>query len=560
MRFENLTHFLRVPAVRADTLRRVAARVSSTLILTLIAANASAATFVVNSTTDAPDQTPGNGVCDTGALNSQANVECTLRAAIEEANALAGADTVNFNIPTSETGFNASPLSYTTQPASPYPAIAQTTTINGATQPDFPGTPIVVVDGAGAGAATDGFTFAAGSDNSTIRSLVVVNYSLNGIRVFSTGKHVRRQTTSVSARMVVRLQQTTRRQRHRLAACGSRPTTTRSAVPAQSIGTSSPATDFPAWCSGTAMATRYSATTSVWMRRVRRIAANTQEGIELEDSNGNTIGGSVPGAGNILSGNGSDGIEIDGSSNNIIQGNYIGTDVTGALVITNDRDGLDINDHNTIGATGNLIGGTAPGAGNIIRGGNLYGVSIRDALTTNNAVLGNSIYSNNDSDLDLNDDAPTPNDPGDTDTGSNDLQNYPEFVSLTETGGTITATVSLDTLAGDYRIEFFSNPAGAHPSGFGGGQVFESAFVVSHTGSGAEQFVHTWSGSAGDVVTATANPTIAGTGLRLDIGVLPGHDRHCRPPRLPHAGRSMRPPASPRTTFSARTTAPTSTA
>lgn len=47
-----------------------------------------AATFTVNSTTDAVDASPGNGVCAT------AGAVCTLRAAIQEANALAGDDTI----------------------------------------------------------------------------------------------------------------------------------------------------------------------------------------------------------------------------------------------------------------------------------------------------------------------------------------------------------------------------------------------------------------------------------------------------------------------------------
>jgi CSLREA domain-containing protein len=49
---------------------------------------AQAASFTVNSTVDAVDATPGDGVCDDGAGN------CTLGAAIMEANALVGADTI----------------------------------------------------------------------------------------------------------------------------------------------------------------------------------------------------------------------------------------------------------------------------------------------------------------------------------------------------------------------------------------------------------------------------------------------------------------------------------
>jgi uncharacterized repeat protein (TIGR01451 family)/CSLREA domain-containing protein len=48
------------------------------------------ATFTVNSTADATDFLPGNGVCET----AQGNGICTLRAAVQETNALWGADTI----------------------------------------------------------------------------------------------------------------------------------------------------------------------------------------------------------------------------------------------------------------------------------------------------------------------------------------------------------------------------------------------------------------------------------------------------------------------------------
>ena len=58
------------------------------MVSVLIALDAGAATFVVNSTADQSDAVPGNGFCSvmTGI--------CTLRAAIQEANALAGPDTI----------------------------------------------------------------------------------------------------------------------------------------------------------------------------------------------------------------------------------------------------------------------------------------------------------------------------------------------------------------------------------------------------------------------------------------------------------------------------------
>src|SRR3990172_2701311 len=54
---------------------------------------ASTATLTVNSTGDGSDVAPGNGICETATPG-----ECTLRAAIEEANALGGTDVISFSI------------------------------------------------------------------------------------------------------------------------------------------------------------------------------------------------------------------------------------------------------------------------------------------------------------------------------------------------------------------------------------------------------------------------------------------------------------------------------
>jgi CSLREA domain-containing protein len=57
--------------------------------------------IVVNSTGDLPDANPNDGLCDDG------NGRCTLRAAIENANAAAGDDVISFNIPTGDPGCTA---------------------------------------------------------------------------------------------------------------------------------------------------------------------------------------------------------------------------------------------------------------------------------------------------------------------------------------------------------------------------------------------------------------------------------------------------------------------
>src|SRR5262249_25062830 len=112
-------------------------------------------------------------------------------------------------------------------------------------------------------------------------------------------------------------------------------------------------------------------------------------------ASGDTIGGTTPGAGNLISGNQDTGIclnliEIFGNSfplgtptNNIVQGNLIGTDLTGTKPIPNGV-GMFVNSFNT------LIGGT-PGAGNTIAFNNGQGVVVAG---TGNTIRGNSIFGN----------------------------------------------------------------------------------------------------------------------------------------------------------------------
>ena len=60
------------------------------LLATSVATLGTAATFIVNTPADFPDAVPGDGVCETVSGNGA----CTLRAALMEANALPGSDTV----------------------------------------------------------------------------------------------------------------------------------------------------------------------------------------------------------------------------------------------------------------------------------------------------------------------------------------------------------------------------------------------------------------------------------------------------------------------------------
>lgn len=69
-------------------------KILPTLLLVFIfTISLNAATFVVNSTNDGVDANIGDNVCQTATFG-----ECTLRAAIGEANFAAGIDAINFNI------------------------------------------------------------------------------------------------------------------------------------------------------------------------------------------------------------------------------------------------------------------------------------------------------------------------------------------------------------------------------------------------------------------------------------------------------------------------------
>ncbi|HVR31072.1 MAG TPA: carboxypeptidase regulatory-like domain-containing protein, partial [Acidimicrobiia bacterium] len=112
-------------------------------------------------------------------------------------------------------------------------------------------------------------------------------------------------------------------------------------------------------------------------------------GVRLADgASSNVIGGDI-GPGNLISGNGTGdfgfGIWVVGAStaNNVISGNRIGTDVTAELARPNSDAGVAIE-----GATGTVVGGSDPGARNVIAGGRQSAVAIW-AGASGSSVLGN---------------------------------------------------------------------------------------------------------------------------------------------------------------------------
>ncbi len=105
---------------------------------------------------------------------------------------------------------------------------------------------------------------------------------------------------------------------------------------------------------------------------------------------GNTIGGSAAGEGNVVGGVGFYTSLDVGGSGHVIQGNFIGTDMTGTLDLGNHRVGI------SVGGNDITIGGTALGEGNTIAfNGGVYGGGGGIGINGQQVrIRGNRIYEN----------------------------------------------------------------------------------------------------------------------------------------------------------------------
>jgi hypothetical protein len=186
---------------------------------------------------------------------------------------------------------------------------------------------------------------------------------------------------------------------------------------------------------------------------------------------------------NVISGNRNDGVLINaiGTSNNTIAGNYIGVNATGLVPVGNSWSGVAI-----INASNNLIGGRNLGAGNVLSNNGFDGVAILSG--TGNGVLGNSISSNGRLGIELKPDGVTLNDVDDSDSGPNNLQNFPV---LSGASGFSTSTQILGTLnssaSSQFQVDFFASDV-SDGTGFGEGRQYLGTTTVTTNGSGTAGF------------------------------------------------------------------------
>ncbi|RME61034.1 MAG: hypothetical protein D6790_08420, partial [Caldilineae bacterium] len=271
-------------------------------------------------TGDASDQFPGDRACDTGNTITRAlgttEPECTLRAAIEEINALKEAFAIHFDIPSLfDFGCDAQTGVCTIAPQAALPELETPMTIDGYTQPgarantvavtesEKPGLDTelqIVLDGTNAG-STSGLVVKA--DGVMIRGLAIGHFKLHGIHILGD---------ILDPASGVRIE-------------------------------------------GNFIGTDVTGATA---------AANQLDGVRIEGGVANVIGGAGPAARNLISGNGllesGGGIRITSlSQSNQVVGNLIGTDKDGTSALPNAAYGVHIDGKNTGGneIRDNLISG-----------------------------------------------------------------------------------------------------------------------------------------------------------------------------------------------------------
>jgi hypothetical protein len=379
---------------------RILAALALAAVIFAISANSahSATTFVVNDKFDSSDEDLTDNACDVAVLI--AGDQCTLRAAIEQANATSGADTINFNIPDDPSipGDEVRTIS----PVSSLPEITGVVAIDGYTQGNATSTTTddakpntlavgnnavlkVELDGSSAGNA-NGLIISAGS--SMVRGLVINRFA--GGSISGTGIVLKANGTNVIAGNFLGTDATgTADQGNEdglVIEQNSSNNTIGGPLPEERnvISGNGYGSQFSNSSSGNQVQGNYIGT----KKNGTEALPNSFDGIAVGGDN-NIIGGADAGERNVISGNSEDGVEIS-SSGNQVRGNYIGTKANGTGSLGNGRHGVLV-DGSAVFPSNNTIGGTTAGERNVISANGQEGVSIVGVGASSNFVQGNYI-------------------------------------------------------------------------------------------------------------------------------------------------------------------------
>ena len=409
----------------------------------------SGTTFTVDSTGDGADSNSSDGECDDG------NGNCTLRAAIQEANRVNGSF-IKFNISGGGTR--------TIQPASSLPTITRMVFIDGFSQSGASSSNYrIELDGTNAGTNTNGLTISG--TESWMRGLVINRFGGNGIVLQgSGGKQVieeNRIGTNASgssdsgngkAGVLVSGADGVKLSDNLI-----------SGNDGHGVELSGGADD--AIIDGNIIGANVSGTSDL---------GNTGSGIHISNGDGAAI------AENVIVGNDSHGVSLTGSStyDNVVAENYIGVNKSGTS-IANSGSGVHIgngSDNNTV-------------EHNTIAHNTADGVTVVSSSATGNTVWENSMYSNGGLGIDLNDDGVTANDTNDPDSGPNNLQNFAVLTSagLSSDAGSIGFNLYV-TQGNRYTVDFYASDS-CDGSGNGEGKEWLGFARVVPTTFGDRNFV-----------------------------------------------------------------------
>ncbi len=478
----------------------------------------------------------------------------SLRQAITTANSVGGTNVIDFNI--AGTGGHSIAV------LSALPKIASGLTIDGTSQPGYANRPVIELNGGQAGASASGLDSTASGDVN-VSGLVINGFGANGIFFEGSGGgtvagcYIGTNAGGTAAQgnlgrgvMVgggsgaVRIGTTPGGARDLISGNGL------SGVEDQSVFAG-------AMITGAFIGTDVGGTAAI---------PNGQDGVRISN-NSTTIDMST------ISGNRGNGVLIVGSSQgSTITNSRIGTDVTGAVALANQNDGVnqtgsfatplilkgDIISSNALTGvvivdsgspttsaaqiTGTYIG-TNPAGANLGNGGSGINVNANLVFIANNVIgnngfvalskkgagvtvgtptsnfhgtniQSNSIYGNAGLGIDLGGSGTVLlNQTSSSSTGPDFKNNFPVLTSVVSTSGGTTITGTLTNFNGaSSRIDFFSN-ASADPSGYGQGKNYIGFTTLAAGSPSPASFNVTLpvGGLVGQVITATATDPTAGT-------------------------------------------------
>ena len=299
------------------------------------------------------------------------------------------------------------------------PDIDDAVVIDGTTDPDFAGTPIIELNGTSAGASASGLFLSGGSSGSTIRGLVIHNFERHAIRIEGSSNNTiggnflgtDASGTAAAGNLVgVYIHGNSSSNASADNRIGGTTAADRNIISANTVDGIQ---IWGAYATNNIVEGNY-----IGLDKNGTIdLGNTNQGVAIfGGATSNTVGGS---AGNVISGNNQAGVRIVGSgtAGNLVSGNRIGTEESGNAGRANGQQGVYIG----ASAADNTV------AGNTIAYNTWDGVGIDTTAGTGNSVSANAIFSNGELGIDLGPNGVTGND-GATIAGQpNLLMDFPVF-------------------------------------------------------------------------------------------------------------------------------------